>query len=142
MDSIFQSVARLVGTKRRQSGARPDEEQATIAPTLPPLPPTGSHPPTAGHRAANDDALALFRLMLGITAAPHLGFSASAARPADNVGLYARVVHAEQTAKDSYKVFSAIINACYFAQIIVAAALTALGAANADNKAVTAFGMC
>jgi hypothetical protein len=78
--------------------------------------------------------------MLGITTAPHLGFSESPARPADNVGLYARVVHSEQTAKDSYKVFSAAINACYFLQIIVAAALTALGAANADNKAITAFG--
>lgn len=87
----------------------------------------------------NDD-LTLFRLMLGITAHPNLGFETSRSRPADNIGLYARVVHSEQCAKDSYKVFSAIINACYFLQIILAAALTALGAANADNKAITAFG--
>ncbi|EON97375.1 hypothetical protein UCRPA7_7131 [Phaeoacremonium minimum UCRPA7] len=90
-----------------------------------------------------DDPLALFRLMLGITASPQLGFSASGptgTRPAANIGLYARVVDSEQKAKDSYKVFSVVINGCYFLQIIIAAALTALGAANANNKAITAFG--
>jgi uncharacterized protein YdhG (YjbR/CyaY superfamily) len=81
--------------------------------------------------------------MLGITTSPSLGFSAHGlhgTRPASNIGLYARVVQSEQKSKDSFKVFSAVINACYFLQIIVAAALTALGAANANNKAITAFG--
>ena len=139
MAALVKALLRLVGVGKRAPPARPDEEQATTvgslfgSSTLPP-------PTTAGHRAARDDDLTHFRLMLGITNAPHLGFSESAARPADNVGLYARVVHSEQTAKDNYKVFSAIINACYFLQIIVAAALTALGAANANNKAITAFG--
>lgn len=135
MNSFFQSLARLTGLKAHQPRAQSDEEQATIVSTLAP-----SHIPTTGNRVASDDALTLFRLMLGITIAPHLGFDGSPVRPADNIGLYARVVHAEQTAKDSYKVFSAIINVCYFSQIIVAAALTALGAANADSRAVTAFG--
>lgn len=89
--------------------------------------------------STTDDPLALFRLMIGITKEPTLGFE-SPVRPAENIGLYARVVHSEQTAKDSYKVFSAVINACYFFQIVIAAALTALGAANANNKAITAFG--
>lgn len=101
--------------------------------SLPPRTRTSDPSPTV-------DSLALFRLMVGITTAPHLGQSSLGARPADNIGLYARVVHSEQTAKDSYKVFSVLINACYFLQIIVAAALTALGAANANNKAITVFG--
>lgn len=101
--------------------------------SLPPRPRTSDPSPTV-------DTLALFRLMVGITTGPDLGHSSLGARPADNIGLYARVVHSEQTAKDSYKVFSVLINACYFLQIIVAAALTALGAANANNKAITAFG--
>jgi hypothetical protein len=132
---------RIVGLEGRPARGRPDEEHATTvdsvlgSSTLAP-----SHIHTTGHRVSGDDALALFRLMLGITAAPHLGFTDSPLRPADNVGLYARVVRSEQTSKDNYRVFSAAINACYFAQIIVAAALTALGAANADNKAITAFG--
>ena len=140
MASFVRSVLNLI--RRPTPKVRPDEEQATTtaesvfgSSTLPP-----SHIHTTSNRIPADDALALFRLTLGITSAPHLGFSLSPHRPADNVGLYARVVRNEQTAKDSYKVFSIVINACYFLQIIVAASLTALGAANANSKAITAFG--
>ncbi|KAK3308435.1 uncharacterized protein B0T15DRAFT_392805 [Chaetomium strumarium] len=130
MASLVQSLLRLVGYQPRQPSARADEERATGAysatgsSTLPP-----SHFNMTSPRVAGDDALTLFRLMLGIATPPHLGFTESPFRPAQN-----------QKAKDSYKVFSAVINACYFLQIIVAAALTALGAANANNKAITAFG--
>ncbi|KAK4145908.1 uncharacterized protein C8A04DRAFT_10227 [Dichotomopilus funicola] len=148
MTSFVKSLAGLLGIKpRAPQTPRPDEEQATttaaessvFGSTLPPASHTLS---TAGtsQRVPSDDSLQLFRLTLGITSAPHLGFHISAHRSADNVGLYSRVVRGEQTAKDSYKVFSIIINACYFLQIIVAASLTALGAANANNKAITAFG--
>ncbi|KAJ8108558.1 hypothetical protein ONZ43_g6388 [Nemania bipapillata] len=81
--------------------------------------------------------------MLGIQTTPYLGFTLSGplgTRPAANIGLYARVVHSEQKAKDSFKVFSVVINGCYFLQIVIAAALTALGAARASSGAVTAFG--
>ncbi|KAI1202036.1 hypothetical protein F5X97DRAFT_251315 [Nemania serpens] len=90
-----------------------------------------------------EDPLTFFRLMLGIQTTPYLGFtlvSAQGTRPAANIGLYARVVHSEQKAKDSFKVFSIVINGCYFLQIVIAAALTALGAARASSGAVTAFG--
>jgi len=89
------------------------------------------------------DPLTFFRLMLGIQTWPYLGFTISGpqgTRPAANIGLYARVVHSEQKAKDSFKVFSIVINGCYFLQIVIAAALTALGAARASSGAVTAFG--
>lgn len=146
MSSFVQSFFRLVGAglRPRPQGARLDEEHGTGtvaddsvfgAPTLQP-----NQVPPSGQRIPADDTLNLFRLTLGITAAPHLGFSRPTLRPADNLGLYARVVSAEQKAKDQYKVFSVVINACYFLQIIVAASLTAMGAANANNKAVTAFG--
>ncbi|KAK4101288.1 hypothetical protein N658DRAFT_496586 [Parathielavia hyrcaniae] len=146
--SFVQSLKRLVIPSRRVlhagSRTRPDEEQATNVDSSflgsSTLAPSHIHTGAPGHRVSGDDSLALFRLMLGITIAPHLGFDSSTARPADNVGLYARVVHSEQTAKDNYKVFSAALNACYFLQIIVAAALTAMGAANADNKGITALG--
>ncbi|KAI0594113.1 hypothetical protein F4775DRAFT_461178 [Biscogniauxia sp. FL1348] len=90
-----------------------------------------------------DDPLTLFRLMLGITTSPYLGFTETGprgTRPAANIGIYARVVHSEQKAKDSFKVFSIVINACYFLQIVVAASLTAMGAAGSGSQAVTAFG--
>ncbi|KAI0481123.1 hypothetical protein GGR56DRAFT_688605 [Xylariaceae sp. FL0804] len=156
MASFAQAVMRLVFTRKPREG-RMDEEQAqrmairatataaeagagggAAAATVPPGPlrfPRCEVP--------SDDPLTLFRLMLGITTAPHLGFSQSSpvgTRPAANIGLYARVVHSEQTAKDSFKVFSAVINACYFLQIVVAAALTAMGAANSGRGAITAFG--
>ncbi|KAI0429282.1 hypothetical protein F5Y09DRAFT_310680 [Xylaria sp. FL1042] len=91
----------------------------------------------------DQDPLTLFRLMLGIQTSPYLGFTISSplgTRPAANIGLYARIVHSEQKAKDSFKVFSIVINGCYFLQIVIAAALTALGAAGASSGAVTAFG--
>ncbi|KAK7941391.1 uncharacterized protein PG986_013778 [Apiospora aurea] len=91
----------------------------------------------------SDDPLTMFRLMLGITDAPRLGFAEQnpvGTRPASNIGIYARVVHSEQKSKDSFKVFSTVINACYFLQIIVAAALTAMGAAGTSSQAITAFG--
>ncbi|KAI1101075.1 hypothetical protein F4804DRAFT_344229 [Jackrogersella minutella] len=90
-----------------------------------------------------DNPLTLFRLMVGISTSPYLGYSESSpigTRPAANIGIYARVVHSEQKAKDRYKVFSIVINACYFLQIVVAASITAMGAAGVSHGAVTAFG--
>jgi hypothetical protein len=45
-------------------------------------------------------------------------------RPAPNLGIYARVIHNEQTAKEGYKYFSWLINGCLGLQIVVAASLT------------------
>ncbi|KAK7743326.1 hypothetical protein SLS62_010649 [Diatrype stigma] len=90
-----------------------------------------------------DEPLTLFRLMVGIVTSEQLGFTQSnpiGIRPAPNIGIYARVVHSEQHAKDSFKVFSAVVNACYFFQIVVAAGLTAMSAGGAARGAITAFG--
>ncbi|KAH8727562.1 hypothetical protein GQ44DRAFT_611085, partial [Phaeosphaeriaceae sp. PMI808] len=61
-------------------------------------------------------------------------------RAAPNVGIYNRVCHREAQAKRGYKFASLLINGCLGLQIIVAASLTALGAANSNHRAVTAFG--
>ncbi|SPQ21438.1 f704c4bd-71de-467d-9d47-180dd35fd58c [Thermothielavioides terrestris] len=123
MASFTQAVMRLFGFGRRQPSARPDEEQAaaaySVAAASSALPPGNVN--RTSQRIASDDALTLFRLTLRIATPSNLGFTESAARPADNVGLYARVVRSEQKVEDSYKVFSAVINTCYFLQIIVAA---------------------
>lgn len=90
-----------------------------------------------------DEPLTLFRLMVGIVTSEQLGFTQSSPvgiRPAPNIGIYARVVHSEQHAKDSFKVFSAVVNACYFLQIVVAAGLTAMSAGGAARGAITTFG--
>lgn len=89
-----------------------------------------------------DDQLNLFRHLTGITSHSsmvhsHLG---GGGRAAPNLGIYARVVHNEQDAKRGYTRYSWLINSCLGIQIIVAAALTAMGAAGASHSAVTAFG--
>ncbi|KAI5866997.1 hypothetical protein GGS23DRAFT_593726 [Durotheca rogersii] len=95
------------------------------------------------YRVPEDDPLTLYRLMVGISTSPYLGYSVKSpvgTRPAANIGIYTRVVSSEQKAKDSFKVYSVVINACYFFQIVVAASLTAMGAAGANNGVITAFG--
>ncbi|CZR56706.1 uncharacterized protein PAC_06595 [Phialocephala subalpina] len=90
------------------------------------------------------DNLNLFRHLVGITSHPSMARSdslfSSGGRPAPNLGIYARVVHNEQTAKIGYKYFSWLINGCLGLQIVVAATLTALGAAGGSRGAVTVFG--
>ncbi|KAK8126854.1 uncharacterized protein PG998_002613 [Apiospora kogelbergensis] len=173
MASFIESSLRLLFRRKpRQGELRPDVESAATTAAPAPAPSTTSAPLSStvganssaqhlhtrsfgggngndgGHHhqgvvIPSDDPLTMFRLMLGITDAPRLGFAEKnpiGTRPASNIGIYARVVHSEQKSKDSFKVFSTVINACYFLQIIVAASLTAMGAAGSSSHAVTAFG--
>ncbi|KAI0404878.1 hypothetical protein F4802DRAFT_615283 [Xylaria palmicola] len=165
MSSFFAAAIRLALRRRPHEGHMSEERAQSIAaavrpPAEPALAPAAEVPAAQARGASNslvpgsdshrsvylnpeEDPLTFFRLMLGIQTSPYLGFTISSplgTRPAANLGLYARVVHSEQKAKDSFRVFSVVINGCYFLQIVVAAALTALGAARASSGAVTAFG--
>lgn len=87
-----------------------------------------------------------FRLVTGIItelsmdAHTSAAFRQAGARPAPNVGIYARVVRNEENSKTGYKWYSMAINGCLGLQIIVAASLTAMGAAGTSHVAITAFG--
>ncbi|KAF2034984.1 hypothetical protein EK21DRAFT_55228, partial [Setomelanomma holmii] len=61
-------------------------------------------------------------------------------RAAPNLGIYNRVCHREAQAKRGYKLAAMLINGCLGIQIVVAAALTAMGAANSNHVGITAFG--
>lgn len=61
-------------------------------------------------------------------------------RAAPNLGIYNRVCHREAQAKRGYKLASFFINGCLGLQVIVAASLTAMGAANTNHVSITAFG--
>ena len=61
-------------------------------------------------------------------------------RAAPNLGIYNRVCHREAQAKRGFKLASLFINGCLGLQVIVAAALTAMGAANTNHVGITAFG--
>jgi hypothetical protein len=145
MAEFIKAVLRLALKGRPQEGhVHADEEmgQHGIAgsSTLGGISNGGQHG-TYVPRIPNEENLAQFRLLLGISSSPYLGYGDSGgSRPAANIGIYSRVVHSEQKSKDSFKVMSIVINACYFLQIVVAAALTAMGAAGTSNAAITAFG--
>lgn len=61
-------------------------------------------------------------------------------RPGPNVGVYARVIQEERKAKWQYHAISSVINVIFLGQILVAAALTALGASNTSHIAITILG--
>ncbi|OBT62424.1 hypothetical protein VE03_08537 [Pseudogymnoascus sp. 23342-1-I1] len=88
------------------------------------------------HDYATDERLFIFRHLTGIATHPSMVGS----RAAPNLGIYTRVVQNEAKAKKGHKFYSWLINGCLGVQIIVAAALTALGAAGANHTAITAFG--
>ncbi|CAO2650342.1 Nn.00g016340.m01.CDS01 [Neocucurbitaria sp. VM-36] len=120
-------------------------------------------PPLPGSRRATlfapepNSQLATFRHMVGIHSTKE--FAAQTAnqkshlmpdlshnnlhfegRAAPNLGIYNRVCHREAQAKRGYKFASVLINSCLGIQVIVAAALTAMGAANTNHVSITAFG--
>ena len=61
-------------------------------------------------------------------------------RPAKNVGIYSRVVSEERKTQVQYYFMASIIEASFLSQIVVAATLTALGAADASYIAITVLG--
>ena len=61
-------------------------------------------------------------------------------RPAKNVGIYSRVVAEERKTHIQYYLMATIIEASFLSQIVVAATLTALGAADASHIAITVLG--
>lgn len=80
-------------------------------------------------------ALQTFRTILGINAIPP-----TADRPAVNIGTYKRIVDAELKARVQYYTTASIINMGLLAQIVIAAALTALGASDGSRIAITVLG--
>ncbi|CAI7591204.1 unnamed protein product [Penicillium glandicola] len=87
-----------------------------------------------------NDKLLVFRAMTGIDSVPALTQTGHLARSAPNVGIYTRVIINETKAQRSYKIFNFLINTCLGIQVVVAAAVTAVGAASGPHSAVTAFG--
>lgn len=89
--------------------------------------------PASGVR--HPPALQTFRTILGINAIPP-----TADRPAVNIGTYKRIVDAELKARVQYYSAASIINTGLLAQIVIAAALTALGASDGSRIAITVLG--
>lgn len=98
----------------------------------------GETMPQASTNLNAPDKLKIFRNIVGIhSVPPEPGHER---RPAENQGTYKRLVDAEIKARLQYYFSSSVINFCLLAQIVIAAALTALGAANASHTAVMILG--
>ncbi|KAI9695998.1 MAG: hypothetical protein M1820_008339 [Bogoriella megaspora] len=95
------------------------------------LPPVDSS--TLPHR------LVKFQNLIGISV-PSAIRSQQPKRPGQNLGIYKRTVDHEIKVKFQWKISTWTVNSCYLLQIIVGAALTALGAANGPSAAVTILG--
>ena len=90
-------------------------------------------------RAQCTDRLTVFREEVGITDILSIGTKA-AKRTAQNIGIYRRVITAESNARTQYYASACLINSCLLLQIVFAAVLTSLGAANGSHLAITAVG--
>ena len=102
------------------------------------------HKPTPTYQrdleqAGSTDRLNVFREQVGISNVIELGPRASK-RPALNIGIYNRVATEERKAKLQYYVSALVINVCLLSQVVLASALTALGAGNGSHTQITALG--
>lgn len=123
------------------------------------LPRFHRHKPSATNNNTSmlppNDKLRVFRALTGIESPPGLAPEApisrnpfslhkkptvESTRGAANIGIYSRIIESEAIAAKRYRYFSTLINTCLGIQIVVAAALTAIGAARGPYKAITAFG--
>ncbi|KAJ3492297.1 hypothetical protein NLG97_g5430 [Lecanicillium saksenae] len=86
------------------------------------------------------DKLLVFRSLTGIDTVPTVYVHGHAVRAAANMGVYPRVVRAEQKAAHRFRVYNILVNICLGSQMVIGAALTALGASGSSRKSVTAFG--
>ena len=80
-----------------------------------------------------------FQNLIGISVPPAIR-SEQPHRPAQNLGIYKRTVDSENETQFQYKLSAFLVNMCYMLQIVVGAALTALGAASGPSAAVTILG--
>ena len=90
-------------------------------------------------RAQRTDRLSIFREAVGITEVMPL-LHGEKRRTAQNIGVFKRIVDAENSARYQYYASAFLINACLLLQIVFASALTALGASGSSHVTITVFG--
>ena len=84
--------------------------------------------------------LAKFQNLIGICSPNVLRPHPALTRPASNEGVYKRTVDEESKVKFQYETSNYVVNISGMLQIVVGAAVTALGAANGPKAAVTVLG--
>jgi hypothetical protein len=128
---IFNTVSKFVSKRSRFSrSAGKDLEKG--------LQPAGKTSHGASAQALQDapasepEKLVEFRNLVGIESNSDLN---NKGRPAPNLGIYYRTVCAEKSSNRWYTFWAILVNACLGIQVIVAAALTAIGASGQTERA-------
>lgn len=85
--------------------------------------------------------LAKFQTLIGICSPSVLHSHPTRARPAPNEGIYKRTVDEEAKIRYEHTLSNYAVNSFGLLQIVLGAALTALGAANGPRGAVTTLGV-
>ena len=93
-----------------------------------------------GALVPREDKLLIFRTLTGIDTVPVVSSSGHATRTAANIGIYTRVVRHERAAKKMHRVIKFLSSLCLGLQIIMGAAVTALGAAKGSYNGITGLG--
>lgn len=103
---------------------------------------TSDHNSGPTEKLSNAERLKRFRERIGIVNPPAMIDSnfESKHRPGQNEGTYKRTIAAERRARLSYRLSASAINMCLLAQLVIGAAQTALGAANASHIIITILG--
>lgn len=89
-----------------------------------------------------EDRLLIFRTLTGIDTVPVVSSSGHTIRSAANIGIYTRVIQHESNAKKLYTIVRVLASICLGLQIIMSAAVTALGAAGGSYNGITGLGAC
>lgn len=87
-----------------------------------------------------EDRLLIFRTLTGIDTVPVVSSSGHTIRSAANIGIYTRVIQHETNANRLYTVVRILASICLGLQIIMSAAVTALGAAGGSYNGITGLG--
>lgn len=93
---------------------------------------------TAANKGNSSDKLTRFRDLVGINPLPPN--PSGPRRPAENKGTYKRLADAELKTRLEYYATASLINIFLLSQIVIAAALTALGASSGSHIAITVLG--
>ncbi|KAJ9138492.1 hypothetical protein NKR23_g8547 [Pleurostoma richardsiae] len=135
------------GEPRQQRKNQPDHEgPQSQTPQLPKADtdtswpaPAGLHPP-----GPNDENLLIFRQALGISQPlPSSGDGGPALEEGRRAatGIYASVIHQQRSKRIQHAVVSVVLYTCHVAQVVLGAALTALGPSAARHaRAITLLG--
>ena len=89
-----------------------------------------------------EDKLLIFRTLTGIDTVPVVSSAGHTIRSGANIGIYTRVIQHETNAKKLYTVVRVLASICLGLQIIMSAAVTALGAAGGSYNGITGLGAC